>query len=83
MYCRLKFAGGTTYWLEKSSDGVNYAMDGTVTSLPKGVGYSYLYGSVTFNKQGISPTWAYLQLNNGHQQYKYIYASVFGKVWVW
>jgi len=82
MFVRLILQGNGTYALFRSEDGISYAMDGGMMSLPDGVFVSVgVTGAPLFNRQGLSTTGSVITLTNGHGQ-KTVTMNVLGRVTV-
>ena len=81
MRLRLGSNGPGEYWLERSNDGVTYALDGAVLTVPGSVSMRQLTSQpVTFNRQGLASAPVTYQLTNTRAQTKTVQVNVLGRV---
>lgn len=85
VYCRMRFAnaaGGGQYWEERSSDGVNYVVEGVVAQLPPGLSFGLPEVLPSFNPQGLGLGTSTITVAGSSGQSKTITVNALGKVTV-
>jgi prepilin-type N-terminal cleavage/methylation domain-containing protein len=85
VYCRVRFANATNggqYWEERSSDGVNYSVEGVVSQLPSGFSFGLPEILPSFNPQGLGLGTSTITVANSSGQSKTITVNALGKVTV-
>jgi prepilin-type N-terminal cleavage/methylation domain-containing protein len=86
VYTRVRMGNtsrGGVYWIEKSEDGVSYAIDGPFNFLPKGVAFSTMPSVIpSFNRLGLMPATSSMLLHNTRSEQKLIRVTTIGKITV-
>lgn len=84
IFCRIRAsttAGSHRYWIERSDNGVDYAMVGTPTYLPKGISFRIIPPQLpSFNRMGIGTTSTAITVENRIGQAKTVSVNVLGRV---
>ncbi len=79
-FVRIRFIGSNSYVRERSTDGVSFTQEGPAVTLPSST-TGYAIGSVSFNRQGLANSGAWLVLiDYAAESYSVLYNNVLGRV---
>lgn len=77
---RIRFVSANSYVRERSTDGVSFTQEGAAVILPSSTS-GYTIGSVSFDRQGLANSGAWLVLiDYAAQSYSVLYNNVLGRV---